>query len=333
MRVSNPTNSHYSFTVAGTNYVLPPKNHIDVADDLYDEFIAITNNLYPDIKVSFIEQVLPKFFDVSVNMGKTYFNYKSQLVLETPKRNTGQVAGNFFGGGTGNKPMFGIVGWEGKHITELPKLMADVEIWTRATVTDADERQDGLSFNVLIDLNGNNNPADFKVMSITAALNAVTDTYGKFGLSASITDFDIGAFEQLAVARQNGNPPAAYSSGEKAPFLKNHFYIVGGLSTYVIGTNVRNHSTIDNTWPGIPMSLDVLLNGGTMPMTGAQFTSGYPNCKLVGGVVSFDGGHPAQIKLPSILGQIGDSSLALRSITCVKTLTIDGVNLFPNFGY
>lgn len=266
-----------------------------------------------------------KFYDYSVNDAKVSLNHEGSLVFATNKKSTGQVAGNFQGGGVGNKPIAGLTGFDNIAISFLPHILAQVQILTRPTATDADERQDGLSFNVLLDLQGNGNVADFKVMSITNTLNACTDAYGLFGLPASVTDFNINDFQVLATARQSGGVDAAYASGEKAPFLKNHFYIVGGIPSYVTNTNYRTSTTIDNVWTGIPMNLDMLLNGGIMPMTGAQFSSGFPNCKIIS-AIAFDGGHPARLKLTGILAQIGDSSTALHSVTAVTALSLGGID-------
>lgn len=270
-------------------------------------------------------QLKTKIFDYSVNQAKISRNHEGWLILGTDKKNTGQVAGNFQGAGVGNKPIAGLAGFDGLPISQLPHILAQVQLLSRPTATDADERQDGLAFNVLIDLQGNGNTADFKVISICNTLNGCTDEYGQFGQAASITDFDINAFEVLTTARTSGGAPAAYAGGEKAPFLKNHFYVINGISSYVTGTNYRTSTVVDNVWTGIPMNLDMLLNGGTMPMTGAQFSVGYPNCKIVS-ALSFDNGHPARAKLPGILAQIGDSSLALHSVTAVTSLTLNGVN-------
>lgn len=260
-------------------------------------------------------QVSP-LFDFSVNQSKTYINPDNYLILQAEKKNTGQVAGNFFGGGTGNKPICGIKGYENIPISLLPIILADIELWSRPTGTDADETQHGLAFNVLIDLLGTGVSANYKVISITNTLNSYVDIYSRTGISASVTSFNINDFQVIS----------GYSSGEKTPFFRNYFYIVGGLTNYVANTNFRTNAIIDNTWPGIPMNLDILLNGGTMPLTGAQFTGGYPNCKIIG-VTAFDGGHPANLKLTGLMAQIGDSSLALRTVTAVKSLTVGGSNV------
>lgn len=255
-------------------------------------------------------------FDLSVNQSKTYINADNYLILQAEKKNTGQVAGNFQGGGTGNKPICGIKGYENLPISLLPIILADIELWSRPTGTDADETQHGLSFNVLIDLLGTGVAANYKVISISNTLNSYVDIYSRSGISASVTTFNINDFQVIP----------GYVSGEKTPFFRNYFYIVGGLSNYITNTNFRTDSIIDNTWTGIPMNLSVLINGGAMPLTGAQFTVGYPNCKIIG-VTAFDGGHPANLKLSGLMAQIGDSSLALRTVTAVKKLTVGGANV------
>lgn len=312
MKVTNIGTKQVSFYLDNNLHIIPSKGFLYI-DDIYSSELEKLCENQTDLKLDFSQK--PRIFDYSVNSAKVYFDHDGSLIFHADKRNTSQPSGNFNGGGSGNKPMCGIVGFDGLHISKLAKILAETEI---RTANDADENQQGLSFNVLIDLLGLGNIADLKILNITNTLNLVTDKYGNQGAKASVTEFDINAFEVLP----------NYTTGEKAPYLKNHFYIVGGLSTYVNGTNFRTASTIDNSWPGIPMSLDVLLNGGTMPLTGAQFTSGYPNCKMIG-IISNDGGHPAGVKLPSLIAQIGGSGQALKAITAVTELSIGGINLLP----
>lgn len=256
-----------------------------------------------------------KFADQSVNQSMTKLGIDDELVFLTDKRNTAQVAGNFNGGGTGNKAIAGIKLYQsvvGKNLADLDfQLAIEQEVELRSK-DDADEKKIGVSYNLLIDLQGNGNVADYKVLNITNSLNGVIDKWGETGASASVDEFNIQRFEVLP----------GYVSGEKAKFLKNHFYVVGGLASYVVGTNLRTQSIVDNSWPGIPVNLDVLLNGGTMPLTGAQFSFGYPNAKVIS-VISFDGGHPAAEKMAALSAQVGDSSTNLRVITAVTSLKIN----------
>ena len=253
----------------------------------------------------------PRLIDHSVNAARVYIDQDFSLVMESSIR-TNQ-AGNFNGGGTGSKPMASLLGYSNISVSDLPAILAEIE---HRAITER-----GLSFNILLDLQGQGNPADYKIMSVTNTLNGVVDKYSKTGSAASVTDFDINSFSVIP----------GYVSGEKAKFLKNHFYIIGGLpDSYVIGTNFRTGSIVDNSWPGIPMSLDVLLNGGTMPLTGAQFSIGYPNCKVIS-TVSLDGGHPRGSKLGSIIAQFGDSSNNVRAVTAVTSLKLDGVELLSRY--
>lgn len=240
---------------------------------------------------------LNKVFDYSVNNATIFKDHEDSLILEANKFTNEQ--GNFNGGGAGSKAIAGLRGWDGLPISSLPVIEADVEI--RTDNGDADEVELGLSFNVLIDLQGNGDPADIVVGVISNTLNGVVDVYGKTSAAASVTTFDINSFDEGA--------------GNNISDMSNIFYIVGNLPSHTGSAN----------WFANPINLDILINGGTMPVTGETFSGGFPNAKTIS-AVSQDGGHPAGTKLTSIIAQIGDSSTDKRAVTAIKQLNVGGIN-------
>jgi hypothetical protein len=250
--------------------------------------------------------------DASVNQAKTFINHKGELIFQTDKKNTGQVAGNFNGGGTGNKPIALLPGFEGVSMANFPVIGGNVEL---RTTDDADEKKLGVSYNGIIDLAGDGN-GPFVVMVITNTLSAGGGDApnGESGASASIHDFDINQ----------------YSDDGSAPGMKNEFFIVLNLP----GTGTGNASPGGNpSWPGNPINLDILLNGGTMPVTGRTFDPAYPNAKLVAcnteDLLADDGGHPAGRLLAGLMAQAGDSANSLRSVTALTQLTLNGISALP----
>lgn len=135
------------------------------------------------------------FADHSVNQSKTKLGIDGELVFIADKKNTGQVAGNFNGGGSGNKPIVGIKAAQslvGKKLSEIDLVISqDVELRTEETSGDGDEDRLGVSYNLLVDLEGNGNEADYRVIDITNTLNGFTDKWGETGASASVDDFNI----------------------------------------------------------------------------------------------------------------------------------------------
>lgn len=259
--------------------------------------------------MSFSPPSVPLFVDYSVNGARTYQNQDKHLILESNIRTN--TAGNFVGGGVGNKPIAGLnlPELDGLPIAQLPRLRATVRLNTSSV---APKGIRGLSYNVFVDLQGNGNPADVGVMSVTSTLNGVVDALGKTGAEASMNDFDIGAFATRADLLGN-----AWTGGGQS--MDNAFYVVNGVPGGPVGTG--------GLWTGIPMSLDVLLNGGIMPLTGAVFATPFPNAKLVGvgalaNYVSTDGGMPAGTPVVPVTLQIGDSSLNLRGVTEVTSFTV-----------
>jgi len=248
------------------------------------------------------------FSDLSVNHARAFINHDMELVLIADKATN--VAGNFNGGGTGNKPICGLAGYEGKAIADFPVIDLEAEI--RTLDSDPDQMELGISFNALVDLSGTGVGPNV-VMVVTRTLGtgwASPDKYGKTGAAASITEFDIGA----------------YSDSGTTGTLVNSFYIVGQLPSY-------SGSLTTNQWNLNPINLDILLNGGTMPVTGEPFTGGYPNAKLVtcdgNQCISTDGGLPAAVKMSSIFAQCGGSGNALRSVTAITQLSLDNVQILP----
>jgi len=153
-------------------------------------------------------------YDFSVNQSKIFVDHLGHLILECDKKNTGAVAGNFNGGGSGNKPLAGIAGYEGTLFSDFPVIALEASLRTEETVDDADEDQLGVSFNAMI-----RDPAHDAtyVAVITNTLNGRTDKYGEVGASASLTDFDISAFI-------NGGTLATFA---------NVFFIVGNAPNYM----------------------------------------------------------------------------------------------------
>lgn len=257
-----------------------------------------------------------QIFDLSVNRSRVYVNHLEELVLLAEKCTTND-SGNFNGGGTGNKPIAGLVGFEGLSLSDFPTLDLEVSLRTEDTGTDADETQNGVSFNALLDLSGTG-AGPIAVVVITNTLNAVVDKYGKTSSAASITDFDINA----------------YSDSGTVPTMENVFYIVGsptlqaGLPSYNLGS-----SSGGDAWHKNPLNLDAILYGTTMPVTGATFSTGYPNAKLVSAMpsqlISTDGGHPAGTLLSALTAQTGGSGNTLRSVTAITELAIDGEVWLP----
>lgn len=261
------------------------------------------------------------FFDFSVNSARTYLNQHGHLLLESsvgPLTASGvpspNQAGNYNGGGRGNKAIAGVDRAGGVAVSLLPRLQAEV-------VHNATDEL-GLSYNIFVDLQGNGDPADVVVLDPTSTLNGVTDKYGKSGAAASITDFDITDFALLP--NTTGN---AYVSGGQS--LNNAFYVIGNLPSY--GGALA--------WFDNPVNLDILLNGGTMPLTGEVFVGGFPNAVLVSCAapdlsgaaicVQTDGGMPKGTPVTAITLQIGGSGNNLRVVTEITDLTVGTEVLLP----
>jgi hypothetical protein len=250
--------------------------------------------------------------DLSVNMAKAYINSHSELILECDKKHTGQVSGNFNGGGSGNKPLFMLPGYEGRAMADFPVLDLLTEL---RTIDDTDEQKLGVSFNALIDLAGDGS-AGIAVMVITNTLSAGGGDApgGEVGASASIHTFDIGAYSD---------------SGTTASMI-NEFFIVGNLP----GTGTGNAAPGGNpSWTSNPINLDILLNGGTMPVTGNTFSPAYPSAKLVacmtGECISDDGGLPVGARLNALWAQLGGSGNAKRAVTAITSFLVDGESILP----
>ena len=251
------------------------------------------------------------FIDHSVNEAWVKPSVGGGIEFIANKLNTGQVAGNFNGGGIGNKPIAGIPGFEGLHISELPVIDSEVHI---CTDSDADEERYGVYYNVLLDLGGTG-VGPYAVMSIAQTLGGRIDKYGETGAPASVTDFDINDFQVL--------DPSPGGVDYQNKFNPNYFFIVGNLFTYQAGTN-----RINDSWTSNPIKLDILLNGGTMDNTNAVFVGGFPNCKIHSMICPpeiSDGGHPAGIKLAGLMAGIGDSATVKRSVTYMSELYLNGV--------
>lgn len=235
------------------------------------------------------------FFDFCVNRARVYVNASGHLVLESSV--AANSAGNFNGGGTGNKPIVGVDRSSGIPIAQLPRLLAEVALRTTDKL--------GLSYNVFVDLAGDGN-GPFVVVDLTSTLNSVVDKYGETGAAASLTDFDITNFALLGDTTGN-----AFVSGGQS--LNNAFYVVNNLPTY--GGALA--------WFSNPVNLDILLNGGVMPLTGEIFVGGFPNAKLVAtGYVSDDGGMPKGTPVTPITLQIGGSSNNLRVVTEITSFQL-----------
>lgn len=235
----------------------------------------------------------PRFSDFSVNAARAYTNQDDHLVLESSISTNS--AGNFNGGGTGNKPIVGVrpvtVQLEDIPVADFPRLQLEVLIHT------TDER--GVSYNAFVDLVGNGNPADIVVVVITSTLNGVVDKYGRTSGAATITDFDISSFAVRTDTQGN-----AFVSGGQS--LDNAFYVVGNLPSY----------TGALPWFSNPVNLDILLSGGVMPLTGEVFVGGFPDAVLVGsGYVATDGGLPNGTPVTPLVAQIADSGNNLRLVT------------------
>jgi hypothetical protein len=230
----------------------------------------VIKNLENDLKE---DQLL----DFSVNDAKTYIDHEGSLILQANKKHTGQVSGNFNGSGSGNKPICGLTGlnFEGIRLSKLDfRVESDVEI--RTDDADADQQELGISYNILIDSQGNGDINDLIVLNPTFTLNGVVDKYGESGASASLTDFDIRTLDQI----------------------------------YVVGVLLPGDS---GAWFDNPHTLDEIL-------------AEYPNAVLTS-VISTDGGHPAGIKLPAIMMQIGGSGNSLKAVTAITNLKINGIKI------
>jgi hypothetical protein len=246
--------------------------------------------------------------DMSVNMARTNYNWAGELTFVADKKNTSQVSGNFNGGGTGNKPIRGIPGYEGVAISNFPVIDLEAEL---RTADDSDEQKLGISFNAIVDLEGSGT-GPFVIMVVTNTLNSRIDKYGESGASASLTDFDI----------------SNYNDGGTLATMDNVFYIVGNLP----GSGTGNASPGGNpSWTSNPVNLDVFINGGAMPITGLVNSDPYPNaviCDAFGDdCISTDGGHPVGIKLTGITVQTGGSGNSKRSVTAITQMAFDGTEL------
>lgn len=123
--------------------------------------------------------------DISVNRAKVNLDEDSNAVLQTDP--ISNPSGTFNGGGTGNKPILGIPGFEDRALKNFPFInTGNVELR---------EGSLGLSFNALIDLNGDG--SNVVVMVITETLKEGQDG------SYSVDTFDIMDDVFYIV----GNPP------------------------------------------------------------------------------------------------------------------------------
>lgn len=273
----------------------------DLLADPPDGKLAVVQGVvFVSYRGRWIAENTPLFFDFSVNAARMYKNQAGHLVLESSVQ-TNSV-GNYNGGGTGNKPIAGLkprfTDLENLPVADLPRLWAEVAIHTPDMC--------GLSYNAFLDLEGGGDPGDVVVVVVTSTLGGVTDKYGRSGSAASITDFDIGAFAVRSGTTGNTRVVAGQS-------LNNGFYVVGNLPSY--GGALP--------WTSNPVSLDVLLSGGTMPLTGETFVGGFPNAEFVGaGYVSLDGGMPKGTPVTPLTAQIGDSANNRRVVTEITSLVV-----------
>jgi len=246
----------------------------------------------------------PLVYDFSVNSARAYVNMHGHILLESSIQTNS--AGNFNGGGTGNKPIGGVDLLGGLPFNQLPRLLAEVKINT------TDEL--GLSYNIFVDLLGNGDPADVAVIDVTNTLNSVVDKYAKSGAEASVTDFDVNQFTI--------NAP-----GSSIADMDNVFYIVG-----MGGGPTSAFYTGGTVWFENPINLAIFESGGTMPVTGESFSGGFPNAKLVacaapdlsGAAICIptDGGMPHGTPVTPITLQIGGSSNNARVVTEITELKI-----------
>lgn len=186
------------------------------------------NNLRREQFLGGLEEQAQILVDHSVNHAFVKMQNKELIFQANKATNT---AGNFNGGGTGNKPICSIFGYEDLPLAQLPVIKCETEIRTKATGTDADETQLGVSFNILVDLLGDGSIV--KVITATNTLGGAFDKYGNTGAKASKTDFDIN---------------------------NDTFHVVGNLPNY----------TGALPWTSNAISINTLLNGdGDVEYTGS----------------------------------------------------------------
>jgi hypothetical protein len=229
-----------------------------------------------------------QFSDHSVNNSRTKLGANRELVLRTDEVGKSAPAGDFVGGGTGNKPIAGILCFQkyaGVPLGQVKlKIDSDVEIRTDEATNPTTEDDLGISYNLMIDLHGDGG-SELAIVTITRTLGAVggPDKYGvPPGAGASVTDFDI-----------------------KAP--ANQMYVVLNLPSY----------TGPLSWPSNPITLENILVGGP------DYSHGYPNAKLFSGQ-STDGGHPRYEHMAALTAQIGGSGNDKRSNTAITRLVVNG---------
>lgn len=283
MKVEYSGSGVYILKIAGVSYNITEDKPLYLSRTLKKEArkaIEKSDSLSLDESAS-------RFVDHSVNHAFARVD-NGELMFQCDKASN--VAGNFNGGGAGNKPILGILGYDGLPVSKFPVIASEAILRTKDTGDDADEDQLGISYNAIIDLHIAG--SELVVAVMTKTLGGAVDKYSNTGAAASLTEFDIATDE---------------------------FYIVGNLPSYTGGLS----------WFSNPITLDTLLNGdgGDHP-TG--YPNAHLGTCTADELISTDGGHPAGTKMAAIQAQIGGSGNALKSITAITELTFDGVDMLDS---
>jgi hypothetical protein len=229
----------------------------------------------------------------------------------------GNFAGTTTKTSTASVARFGVPGVEGKDLSKFPNM--EIQASIRSDSNDSQTKR-GVTAGVIIDIEGNGNPADRRLMLITKTLSkngTAKDNNGNEDEAAHFDSFDINSFEHVTDTSRDAECHwFDYGSDEG---LKNVFFIVGGPT----GT--------DNNWTNKPLDLSRLTGGGIMPVTNVDYGTGYPNATIASTNAEMLQGsepsEPAACIMTALHFQTGAATVPthLRSVTAIQDLRVGDV--------
>jgi hypothetical protein len=166
-------------------------------------------------------------------------------------------------------PAVGIPGYENTPMKSFPAVFLDSV--HRTSTGGTYSHNYGIDLLAMVDLQGNNNPGDRRVMVVSkryAANGTNEDNDGNTSQQANFDAFNIRNHQETTDVQNAHWWDNNAGTGGKG--LENSFYFLSDLP------GLSNQSG-----PSHPIDLERLLNGGAMPLTNDNWGSGFPNAKLV----------------------------------------------------
>lgn len=243
------------------------------------------------------------FVDLSVNRAGIYFDANQKLNFYNYIRTN--TAGNFNGGGLGNKMLCGIKGYDQTPISSLPVVKFEFETRQPAVPTAA-------SMPYLQGI------ADFdiqRIVSFDSSLNAG----GPTGSNAAFSDSSLCSYSMRRVLVSGTT-----FTGEVDVSQHCMYVVVTGLATNVLPGAVQNvHYTVQAGAPAV----NAANYWQFVTYNVAAVQTLYPNAKFYNSYVT-DGGAPKSKLMTAIYFGVGDSSTNIYYHHRINYVQIDGKAIY-----